>query len=143
MFRLKQEVFDIGIGLSPEVLASALADRTFGAHGYYGVMPRDLRLKLAEAGIRTAAGFAIHAPEPVTQFVQAMVEMSPRFWAFEPFKATLAETARSDAQRMGQIMSDGYAAHWGPVLDHLADHEDWHLEHWDRVIDWSTGELRL
>ncbi|MEJ6402405.1 hypothetical protein [Yoonia sp. 2307UL14-13] len=142
MFKLTNNMLDKGLAKEPTVLNEALADTTFAGHGYYGVMPRELRLLLAEAATTTAQQNTIFSPEPITQFVQAMVDMSPRFWCFEPFKDILANPRKTDAHKMTLIMSDEMVEAWEPMIAHLQANEDWHLEYWDLMIDWTTAEVR-
>jgi hypothetical protein len=136
MIRISDRVLDVGVQQSPEALHAALADTTFANHGYYGVMPRDIRLLLSEAAVATARQHRLTQTEPLALFVQMMVDMSPRFWCFEPFKTFLADPRRDEAARMAAIADDDMAPHWDAVLAHLEASEDWHLEHWDVSIDW-------
>lgn len=142
MIRLSQKLLDAGVQADTRLLAEALAESSFGRHGYYGVMPRDLRLLLAEAGLRTARQHGVTATEPAALFVQAMVDMSPRFWAFEPFRAILADPRRDEHRKMEEITADAMAPYWDQVVAHLQAHEDWHLDHWDACIDWTVAKVR-
>lgn len=142
MFKLTNQMLDLALQNEPAELYAAFADTTFARHGYYGVMPRQARLLLAEAAVATARRFGIVSVEPVALFVQAMVDMSPRFWVFEPFKTILADSTLPEDRKMNQIMADDMAAAWGTVTDHLVAMEDWHLEHWDIMVDWPSGKVR-
>lgn len=119
MFKLTNQMLDLALQNEPAELYAAFADTTFARHGYYGVMPRQARLLLAEAAVATARRFGIVSVEPVALFVQAMVDMSPRFWVFEPFKTILADSTLPEDRKMNQIMADDMAAAWGTVTDHL------------------------
>lgn len=139
---IRQNQTDAIIASNPEALASELADSVFAGHGYYAPMPHRVRTLLARAAIREAGLYGIDTLSAIVEFVQAMVDMSPRFPAFQPFRDILTRSDLSAEEKTARILADETAPAWEAVTEHLEDNEDWHLNYWDEAIDWSSLSLR-
>lgn len=100
-------------------------------------MPAGVRTLLAEAGVKEARAHGMTSTTGIIYFVRTMVDMTPRFLEFEPFKSILAQTDLPDTERMERIMSNAMMPHWDAVMNHLQNNDDWHVGYWDEHVDWT------
>jgi hypothetical protein len=136
-FQISKNQIDALLAKNTAKLARGLADSAFAVHGYYAPMPPAVRTLLAEAGVKEARAHGMTSTTGIIYFVHTMVDMTPRFPEFEPFKTILAQTDLLDTERMERIMSDAMLPHWDAVMEHLQNNNDWHVGYWNEHVDWS------
>lgn len=143
MLTIREEQFDQMLVCDRKKLAEALADTSFARHGYYAPMPRDVRVLLASVAVAEARKHGMDTAQAIAGFVQAMVDMSPRFAEMAPFADLLVDSSVEPDRKIARLQSPEMAAAWDNVLADLQNNEDWHIDYWDEHIDWEKQEILI
>lgn len=140
MFQFDDTQFDAVLIEDDAALAGVLADGPFRRHPYYADMPRVVRMLLADAAVRESKAKGMDTLRSIALFVEAMVEMTPRFHQFPPFDGVFRRGDLTGEQKIDLITADRSVDDWDAVLRHLERNDDWHTDYWDENVDWSVLE---